>query len=88
MLLEYKRIKHILLKYYRNVNTQIKITGIINTTLFVENTNILIDKRKIIFSNKEYKNIIIELQDITKIDILNKWHLIFKNKFLTIDIQQ
>ena len=44
MILQYKRMKHILLKHFRNANTQIKINGIITTTLFLESTKILIDK--------------------------------------------
>ena len=88
MLLQYNRLKYILLKHYKNVNTQIEINGIINTTLFLENAKIIIDKRKIMFSNGEYKNIIIDLQNVSKIKIINKWHIIINYKEIAIDIQQ
>lgn len=88
MLLQYNRLKYILLKHYKNVNTQIEINGIINTTLFLEKAKIIIDKRKIVFSNGEYKNIIIDLQNVSKIKIINKWHILIKYKEIEIDIQQ
>lgn len=67
---------------------QIAINGIINTTLFLENAKIIIDKRKIMFSNGEYQNIIIDLQNAGKIKIINKWHILIKYKEIEIDIQQ
>lgn len=88
MLLQFKRLKHILLKYYIHENTKIIINGAINTDLYIENTKILIDNKKIMLSNGDNQNIIIDLQDINKIEIINKWHMILKNRFLTIDIQQ
>ena len=88
MLLQYSKLKYILLKHYKNVNTQISISGIINTTLFLEKAKIIIDKRKIMFSNGEYKNIIIDLQNVNKIKIINKWHILIKYKEIEIDIQQ
>lgn len=88
MLLQYNRLKYILLKHYKNVNIQIAINGIINTTLFLEKAKIIIDKRKIVFSNGEYKNIIIDLQNVSKIKIINKWHILIKYKEIEIDIQQ
>lgn len=88
MILQYKRMKHILLKHFKNANTQIKITGVISTTLFLENTKILIDNKKIMLSNGENQNVIIDLQDINKIEILNKWHIILKSKNINVDIQQ
>lgn len=88
MLLQYSKLKYILLKHYRNVNMQIAINGIINTTLFLENAKIIIDKRKIMFSNGEYQNIIIDLQNAGKIKIINKWHILIKYKEIEIDIQQ
>ena len=88
MLLQYNRLKYILLKHYKNVNTQIETNGIINTTLFLEKAKITIDKRKIMFSNGEYKNIIIDLQNVSKIKIINKWHILIKYKEVEIDIQQ
>lgn len=88
MLLQYNRLKYILLKHYKNVNTQIETNGIINTTLFLEKAKITIDKRKIMFSNGEYKNIIIDLQNVSKIKIINKWHILIKCKEIEIDIQQ
>ena len=88
MVLQYKRMKHILLKHFRNANTQIKINGIITTTLFLESTKILIDNKKIMLSDGENENIIIHLQDIEKIKILNVWHIILKSKNIEVDIQQ
>lgn len=88
MILQYKRMKHILLKHFRNANTQIKINGIITTTLFLESTKILIDNKKIMLSDGENENIIIHLQDIEKIKILNVWHIILKSKNIEVDIQQ
>lgn len=88
MLISYNRLRYILLKHYKNVNTQISINGIINTTLFLEKSKIVIDKRKIVFSNGEYKNIIIDLQNVSKIKIINKWHILIKYKEIEIDIQQ
>lgn len=88
MLLQYNRLKYILLKHYKNVNIQIAINGIINTTLFLEKAKIIVDKRKLIFSNGEYKNIIIDLQNVSKIKIINKWHILIKCKEIEIDIQQ
>ena len=88
MLIQYNKLKYILLKHYKNVNTQISISGIINTTLFLEKAKIIIDKRKIMFSNGEYKNIIIDLQNVNKIKIINKWHILIKYKEIEIDIQQ
>lgn len=88
MVLQYKRMKHILLKYFKNATTQIKITGVISTTLFLESTKILIDNRKIMVSNGENQNIIIDMENINKIDILNKWHIILKYKNVVVDIQQ
>lgn len=88
MLILYNRLKYILLKHYKNVNIQISVNGIINTTLFLENAKIIIDRRKLIFSNGEYKNIIIDLQNVSKIKIINKWHVIIKYKEIVIDIQQ
>lgn len=88
MVIQYRRIRYILLKHFRNVNVQIKIKGIINTTLFLENAKVLIDRRKIIFSDGEDKNFIIDLEDIEKIEITNVWHIILKYKNITIDIQQ
>lgn len=88
MLLQYNRLKYILLKHYKNINIQIEINGIINTTLFLENAKIIIDRRKLIFSNGEYKNIIIDLQNVSKIKIINKWHILIKYKEIEIDIQQ
>lgn len=88
MLIHYNKLKYILLKHYKNVNIQIAINGIINTTLFLENAKIIIDKRKIMFSNGEYQNIIIDLQNAGKIKIINKWHIIINYKEIVIDIQQ
>lgn len=88
MLILYNRLKYILLKHYKNVNIQISVNGIINTTLFLENAKIIIDRRKLIFSNGEYKNIIIDLQNVGKIKIINKWHIIIGYKEIEIDIQQ
>lgn len=88
MILKYKRMKHILLKHFKNANTQIKVTGVISTTLFLENTKILIDYKKIMLSNGENQNIIIDMENINKIDILNKWHIILKYKNVVVDIQQ
>ena len=88
MLIHYNKLKYILLKHYKNVNIQIAINGIINTTLFLENAKIIIDKRKIVFSNGEYKNIIIDLQNVDKLKIINKWHIIINYKEIVIDIQQ
>lgn len=88
MVLQYKRMKHILLKHFKNANIQIKINGIISTTLFLESTKILIDNKKIMLSNGENQNIIIDMENINKIDILNKWHIILKYKNVVVDIQQ
>lgn len=88
MILQYKRMKHILLKHFKNANIQIKINGIISTTLFLENTKILIDCKKIVLSNGENENVIIDMENINKIDILNKWHIILKYKNVVVDIQQ
>lgn len=88
MILKYKRMKHILLKHFKNANIQIKITGVISTTLFLENTKILIDNKKIMLSDGNDKNIIIDLQNIEKIKILNVWHIILKSKNIEVDIQQ
>ncbi len=88
MVLQYKRMKHILLKYFKNANTHITVTGIINTKIILNNTKILIDNKKIIVSDGEDENIIIDLQDIEKIKILNVWHIILKYKNLEVDIQQ
>lgn len=88
MLIHYNKLKYILLKHYKNVNIQIAINGIINTTLFLENAKIIIDRRKLIFSNGEYQNIIIDLQNTGKIKIINKWHILIKCKEIEIDIQQ
>ena len=88
MLIQYNNLKYILLKHYKNVNIQIAINGIINTTLFLENAKIIIDKRKIMFSNGDYKNIIVNLQNVSKIKIINKWHILIKYKEVEIDIQQ
>ena len=88
MLISYNRLKYLLLKHYKNVNMQIAINGIINTTLFLEKSKIVIDKRKIVFSNGEYKNIIIDLQNVDKLKIINKWHILIKYKEIEIDIQQ
>jgi hypothetical protein len=88
MLIQYNKLKYILLKHYKNVNIQIAINGIINTTLFLENAKIIIDKRKIMFSNGDYKNIIVNLQNVSKIKIINKWHILIKYKEVEIDIQQ
>ena len=67
---------------------QVSVNGVINTTLFLEKAKIIVDKRKVIFSNGEYKNIIIDLQNVDKIKIINKWHIIIKYKEIVIDIQQ
>lgn len=88
MLIQYNKLKYILLKHYKNVNIQIAINGIINTTLFLENAKIIIDKRKIMFSNGDYKNIIVNLQNVSKIKIINKWHILINYKEIEIDIQQ
>lgn len=88
MLLQYSKLKYILLKHYKNVNIQISVNGIINTTLFLEKAKIIVDKRKLIFSNGEYKNIIIDLQNVDKIKIINKWHILINYKEIEIDIQQ
>ena len=88
MLMQYNRLKYILLKHYKNVNIQILINGVINTTLFLEDVKIIIDKKKIVFSNGEYKNIIIDLQNVSKIKIINKWHILIGYKEIEIDIQQ
>ena len=88
MLIQYNKLKYILLKHYKNVNIQIAINGIINTTLFLENAKIIIDKRKIMFSNGDYKNIIVNIQNVSKIKIINKWHILIKYKEVEIDIQQ
>lgn len=88
MILQYKRMKHILLKHFKNANTQIKVTGVITTILFLESTKILIDNKKIALSDGNDKNIIIDLQNIEKIKILNVWHIILKSKNIEVDIQQ
>lgn len=88
MILQYKRMKHILLKHFRNRNTHITITGIINTKIILNNAKILIDNKKIMLSDGENQNIIIDLQDIEKIKILNVWHFILKYKNIDVDIQQ
>lgn len=88
MVLQYKRMKHILLKHFKNANIQIKITGVISTTLFLESTKILIDNKKIMLSNGENQNIIIDIENIEKIKILNVWHIILKSKNIEVDIQQ
>ena len=88
MLILYNRLKHLLLKHYKNVNIQIEISGVINTTLFLEKAKIIIDRRKLIFSNGEYKYIIVDLQNVSKIKIINKWHILINYKEIEIDIQQ
>ena len=65
-----------------------EISGVINTTLFLEKAKIIIDRRKLIFSNGEYKNIIVDLQNVSKIKIINKWHILINYKEIEIDIQQ
>lgn len=88
MILKYRRMKHILLKHFKNANIQIKITGVISTTLFLESTKILIDNKKIMLSDGENENIIIDMDSIEKIKILNVWHIILKSKNIEVDIQQ
>ena len=51
MLIKYNILKHILLKYFRNATTHINITGIISSTIILENTKIALDKKKIFLSN-------------------------------------
>ena len=87
-MLQFKSAKHILLIYFTKENVKVILSGTINMDLYIENTRILMDNKKIILSNGDNQNIIIDLQDIIKIEILNKWHIIFRSKFLTIDIQQ
>lgn len=88
MLIKYKILKHILLKYFRNVTTHINIIGIISSTIILQNTKIVLDKKKIFFSNGEYQNFIISVDYIQKIKIVNIWHIILKFKDFEIDIQQ
>ncbi len=88
MLIKYNILKHILLKYFRNATTHINITGIISSTIILENTKIALDKKKIFLSNREYQNFIISVDYIQKIKIINVWHFILKFKDFEIDIQQ
>ena len=88
MIIKYNILKHILLKYFRNVTIHINITGIISSTIILENTKIALDNKKIFLSNREYQNFIINMDYIQKIKIVNIWHIILKFKDFEIDIQQ
>lgn len=88
MIIKYNILKHILLKYFRNVTTHINIRGIISSTIILQNTKIALDKKKIFFSNGEYQNFMISVDYIQKIKIVNIWHIILKFKDFEIDIQQ
>ena len=84
----YSRLKYIILKYYKNQCEQVIMQGVVNTTFFFKDVRVFIDKRKLIFSDNEYVNFIIDLDFIEKIKILNNWHIKFFYKDLMIDIQQ
>lgn len=87
MIIQFYRLKHILLKYFRNVDTYISISGVIDTRLCIEKTKILIDKRKIILSDGENQNFIIDLDFIDKVKIINEWHILLLGKNIQIDMQ-
>lgn len=85
--MQFYRLKHILLKYFRNVDTYIRISGVIDTTLCIEKAKLLVDKRKITLSDGENKNFIIDLDFIDKVKIINVWHILLLGKNVQIDMQ-
>lgn len=85
---DYIRLKHIILKYYKNQCVQIIMQGVVNTTFFFKDVRVLIDRRKLIFSDNEDINFIIDFNYIEKIKIINEFHIRFFYKDLMIDIQQ
>ena len=87
MIIQFYRLKHILLKYFRNVDTYIRISGVIDTNLCIEKAKLLVDKRKITLSDGENKNFIIDLDFIDKVKIVNEWHILLLGKNVQIDMQ-
>lgn len=75
-MINYMRIKRILLKEFRNKQIYIEIVGYINTKFYINNSRLLINKHKIIISNEEADCIIL-LDYIEKIKIKSIFHIEF-----------
>lgn len=75
-MINYMRIKRILLKEFKNKKVYIEINGSINTKFYIDNSIILINKHKIIISNEDIDCTII-LDSIVKIRIKSIFHIEF-----------
>lgn len=87
-MLQFSRLKHILLKNFRNECIHIILTGMVNMRIILDYAKILIDNNKIVFSDGSNQNIIIDINYIEKIKILSNWNIILTYKNLEINIQQ
>ena len=63
MLIQYNKLKYILLKHYKNVNIQIAINGIINTTLFLEKAMANDLELKLVFCRLNYPSFYFDLYE-------------------------
>ena len=87
-MLNYIKLKHILLKNFRNETTHIIEKGAITTRVILDKVKIIIDNQKIMLSDGNNENVIIDLNYVEKIKILNNWHINLKFKEFEISIQQ
>lgn len=79
--INYAKLKHILLKNFKNQRICIEITGIITTTVIIDNARILINKNKFILANEETQ-FELEFLMVNKIKFDEKWHIqIFFDEF-------
>ncbi|MBQ8234897.1 MAG: hypothetical protein IJZ36_04895 [Bacilli bacterium] len=70
----YLKLKHIMLKYYRNARIFIEQKGIIDSRIIIDKSRILINRRKIVISNED-TDCIIEFDLLKKIKIEDKLHI-------------
>ena len=79
--INYAKLKHILLKNFKNQRICIEITGIITTTVIIDNARILINKNKFILANEETQ-FELEFLMVNKIKFDEKCHIqIFFDEF-------
>lgn len=70
----YLKLKHILLKYYKNERVYIEQKGIITTRIIIDKAKILINKHKLVIVNDD-TDCIIEFDLLKKMKIEDKLHI-------------
>ena len=84
--INYIKLKHTLLKNYKNERIFVEIRGIVNSRMFIEKARIIINHHKIVLSNKDETNdFILEFDYLKKIEFVNISHIELRyNHFMVI----